>query len=135
MHLRVKVSECALCNLCSLACAFKHSGTLSLARAAIRVSPELPDSLKVKMNFCIQCPQGYCIESCPQKALRREEDGRVTMEELLCDACQGEYRCVSACKVNGIFKSSDGARPVKCDLCGGDPECAGVCPNELISVA
>lgn len=135
MRLKVKTSICSICNLCSLTCAYRRSGTLSLNEAAIRVSHNFFNGLKVKVSHCIQCPQGYCIENCPKQALARQEDGRVILDASLCDTCQGEYKCVEACKYHAMFKGTEGSVPIKCDLCGGDPECVKVCPLEAISVS
>lgn len=134
MRLKIHASNCTICNLCSLACSFHRAGKLCLDLSAVRVTPDFPDSLKVKVNFCIQCRQEYCVQACPIKALKRQEDGRVTIDNSLCDTCHGEYKCVSACKYKGIFNPGDGTAPIKCDLCNGNPECVKVCPLELISV-
>lgn len=134
MRLKFQVANCSICNLCAIACAFKNTGRISLDHSAVRIYPQMPESLAVRIKFCSQCPQGYCLESCPRQALTRLEDGRVILTPDLCDTCGGEYTCVSACKSKGIYKPNDGTTPVKCDVCNGAPECAKVCPWNLISV-
>jgi anaerobic carbon-monoxide dehydrogenase iron sulfur subunit len=134
MRLKIKAVDCSICNLCAIACAFKNTGELKLSHSAVRINPQFPDSLAVRINFCSQCPQGYCLAACSPHALNRLEDGRVVLTPELCDTCQGEYRCVSACKSKGIYKPSDGTPPIKCDVCDGAPECAKVCPWQLISI-
>lgn len=133
MRLKVQAGQCTTCRLCTFACAFKHSGKLDLNKSAIRITPQFPDSLAVKVNFCSQCAQGYCIAACQQGALQREADGRVILVTDKCDTCKGEYKCVKACKLGGMFKPYDNIPPLKCDLCGGDPECVKVCSQQLIS--
>lgn len=134
MRLKFKVSDCTTCNLCAIACSFKNTGIINLKHSAIKINPQMPDSLAVRINYCSQCVQAYCVEACPVKALNRVEDGRVVLTPDLCDTCQGEYKCVSACKFSGIHNPGDGLPPVKCDVCNGDPQCVKVCPLQLISI-
>lgn len=134
MRTKFKPSDCTICNLCAIACSFRNKGEIDLNHSAVTIEPQMPDSLAVKIYYCLQCVQGYCIEACPVKALKRLEDGRVILDGELCDTCQGEYKCVSACKFSGMKKPGDGLPPVKCDVCNGEPECAKVCPLQLISV-
>lgn len=134
MRLKVQPSKCSICNLCSIACAYKRVGQINLAHAAIQINPQMPDSLSVKINVCVQCVQGYCMDACPVNALQRVEDGRVILNPELCTTCNGEYKCASACKVEGMSIPGDGSPVIKCDVCDGDPQCAKVCPWQLISV-
>ena len=120
MRLKFKPSECTICNLCAIACSFRNTGEINLNHSAVIINPQMPDSLMVKINYCSQCVQGYCIEACSVKALKRIEDGRVILDRELCDTCQGEYKCVAACKFSGIYNPGDGSPPIKCDVCNGD---------------
>ena len=134
MKLRVKVAGCSGCGLCALACAYEQAGILQARYGAIRVQEELPESLKVRVRFCIQCRQGYCIEACPREALIRVKDGQVVLAPDRCDSCQGRFPCVPACRFGGLFVHPAGTQPLKCDLCGGEPRCVEVCPEQVIAV-
>jgi len=133
-YLKIDAMNCSLCGRCLMACSWQHFGVYTPQKAALRIENFLPDSFKVRIKFCIQCSQEYCIKACHKKALTRDISGVVTLNRDLCDSCNGEFKCVSACKAGLIFKQEDVPFPIKCDLCGGDPACIKACPLGLISV-
>lgn len=101
--------------------------------AAIRVSHQLPAALKVQVAFCLQCKQGYCMESCPHQALVRDEHGVVRLEREKC-CCTGVRPCVETCKFKAIYSAPSWQYPIKCDLCQGSPLCVQVCPTGALRV-
>lgn len=129
----VKKNQCTLCGRCSLACARRLAGYGDPAKAAIRIFDSLPDSFDVKVKFCIQCPQEYCVKACPFTALSRGEDGVVHLDKEKCNACSGPFACVQACKAGLMFQHPDVSHPLKCDLCQGAPLCVKECLSEIVT--
>ncbi len=134
MFLKTKPALCTTCNRCSLTCAYNKYNVTDPGLSAIRVEHDLPDSFKVKLKVCLQCKKAACIEACPSGALSKNEDGIVVLDQEKCDGCSGDYRCVAACKFDGIHSHPEHIFPIKCDLCGGDPLCVKQCPVSIIKI-
>ena len=131
--LAVRKNQCTLCGRCALACSRRLAGFHDPARAAIRINDNLPVSFDVKVRFCIQCSQEYCVEACPLKALSRGEDEVVSLDKEKCRECPVQFACVSACKAGLMFQHPEVPYPLKCDLCGGDPICVKECLSEILT--
>ncbi|MDR1713579.1 MAG: 4Fe-4S dicluster domain-containing protein [Coriobacteriales bacterium] len=78
---------------------------------------------------CFQCEEAACMDVCPAKALYRDANSTVLVDESRCIGCK---MCVSACPFGNIEYSSSQKKIVKCDLCDGSPECAKYCPTYAI---
>lgn len=128
----VKKNQCTLCGRCALACSRRLIGFEDPARAAIRIHDSLPDSFEVKVKYCLQCPQEYCVTACPFAALSKGEDGIVRLDKEKCQGCSGQYLCVQACKAGLMFQHPEVPHPLKCDLCQGNPICVKECLSEIL---
>jgi pyruvate formate lyase activating enzyme len=63
-------------------------------------NPELIDfrqQIIVMLNSCIKC--GYCIESCPQDAIRFDDEGTISINRVLCDNCM---KCTEVCYAKAL---------------------------------
>lgn len=82
---------------------------------------------------CNHCDRPLCVPACPQKAIRKDEDGIVYIDKAKCVHC-GE--CVAACPYGAIQMTEETAD--KCDLCrdalrqGGEPKCVKACPMRCL---
>jgi Fe-S-cluster-containing hydrogenase component 2 len=84
------------------------------------------------VSLCMQCPEAYCVESCPTEALRRDEGtGAVLVNNGLCTGCEA---CVVACPLGAISLDREKNIVFVCDLCEGDPECVKICDREALLV-
>lgn len=134
--LRINLTSCAQCGLCTLVCAERLAGISDLYLGAIRVESALPSSYKTRLHYCLQCAKAYCTDACPQQALKRGDDNVVYLDKESCNGCQGKYLCVHACKYQGMFTDSRFSYPLKCDLCAGEePRCVSICPMKAIKLA
>ncbi|WP_161952815.1 4Fe-4S dicluster domain-containing protein [Moorella stamsii] len=131
--LKANPQNCSLCNLCALVCSKVQVGYSDPAFSGIRISHELPAALKVKLTYCLQCKQGYCIKSCPYQALVRDEQGIVRLARDKCH-CTEIRPCVEACKFKAIYSVPLWQYPIKCDMCQGSPRCVQVCPSGALRV-
>lgn len=103
------------------------------------------------LNICHQCTDAPCIQACPEKILKKNEDGITILDYDLseddiekykdvlkiCQNCK-DTPCIEACPYNHIvivpifIRSQKFAVPIKCDQCKGDPECIKVCPTKAL---
>ena len=123
--------KCVGCRLCEMICSLSHEGECSTSRSRIKIvrDEEFGDNL---VSLCLQCAEGYCVESCPSGALTRDpETGVIHVDDMSCNGCE---TCVDACPVGAI--SYDRTREVafKCDLCGGDPKCVQFCSRGTLTL-
>lgn len=137
----VQVDKCVGCKSCEIACAVEHSVSQSLT-AAIQESPAPKARVHVMQGDafaaplqCRQCEDAACIAVCPTRALQKNTEGPVTLEQDLCIGCMW---CVEACPFGVITVDSSGSAVVKCDQCyeraarGMMPACVEACPTRAI---
>ncbi len=79
-----------------------------------------------EMTNCNMC--GLCIDMCPVQALKRLNNGTVTLDKKVCIGCQA---CVGFCPRNVMRKAPDTITPFKCIACG---MCVKVCPHGALEL-
>lgn len=128
---------CYGCFSCEVACKQEHNLPSPGPRLiqVVRIGPVRING-RLRMEFhplhCMHCGKAACMEACPRDAVRRALDGRIIIDEALCDGCK---LCVEACP-QGIpqFNPVTGVVQV-CDLCvnrtaqGLKPACVHHCPT------
>ncbi|MFN3535725.1 MAG: 4Fe-4S dicluster domain-containing protein [Desulfatiglandales bacterium] len=130
ISLIIKRRECMGCHACEIACKQEHN--LPTGPRLVRVIEKAPDFIPV---YCHHCANAPCMESCPEKAVYKNELGVVLIKEELCIGCMA---CVEACPFGAMQFFEDRNVAVKCDLCihriseGEGPACASVCPTGCI---
>lgn len=103
-HMRITPDKCKACRRCEVACiaahhdmsfkeAMKHRDTF-----VSRVQVVKAEGLKTTVR-CHQCKDAPCCAICPTQALQQDEDGRITMNEENCIACE---MCIKACPYGAI---------------------------------
>ena len=122
-------SKCTGCLLCSIACAIRHTGAISLERAHIKVWRT--DEEHYVPLTCHHCETPSCVLACPTKACHRDEaSSRVAIDPTKCIGCR---TCVVACPFGHAHYDRIDRISVKCDYCDGSPECARVCGPRAIA--
>ena len=134
-YIKTTSKLCNLCGRCALVCSRQNTGAMDTSKSAVVVEHDLPNSFKIKLRNCNQCPQEYCVKVCPTGALYRHETGYVALDRAKCNSCDGEFRCVEACKARLIFRHADCEYPLKCTLCDGDPACVKECISDALKLA
>ena len=127
--IQVNLDNCTGCRICEMICSFYHEQDCSTSKSRIKVlrDAEFGEHL---LQFCTQCAEAPCIESCPLEALRRNDaTGVVVIDEEKCDGCG---LCIEACPLRALFFDKDKGIVFKCDLCGGRAECTKMCPPQAI---
>ncbi len=81
---------------------------------------------------CLQCGEPACMPVCPVGAITKsEKDGVVRINESKCMGCG---LCNMACPYGGIYLDSDEGVARKCDTCDGEMKCVQACKYEVLSV-
>lgn len=117
-----KPELCIGCRSCEEACADVLFKDTNLEKSAIKIT-ELDDG-GYDINVCNQC--GECIEICPVKAISRNKNDIVMIDEDKCVQC---YACVGFCPILAMRYQKDIFGPFKCIACGA---CVRACPTGAI---
>lgn len=81
--------------------------------------------------ICRHCENAPCVSSCPNEALKKNEQGVLVRSLFKCTGC---HSCVAACPFGTIFLETIPFRSSQCDLCinilkeGEEPSCVPTCP-------
>lgn len=127
--LLIEPDKCTGCRACETVCSASHWGACNPARSSIRVAKWEFDGFMSPI-MCQQCREAPCMDSCPVKALSRDEEfGRVTIDRDLCIGCK---MCVAVCPFGGMSYDHVDNKVIKCDFCDGDPVCVKFCSTEAI---
>ena len=123
----VEPEKCAGCRYCELVCSYSHEGRFSPTLSRVRVVKEDRFGLDLPV-MCHQCEDCPPIQTCPQGALTRNDNGVVAVDR---DACIGCEACASVCRFDAIRMVD--SKPLICDLCGGAPQCVEKCPTKALA--
>ena len=119
--------ECTGCRICQLLCSFTKEKVFNPAKARLHVNRIEPPALDV-ITACHQCTKPTCAEVCPTNAIKRNEQGIVTVDA---DKCIGCALCVENCPIGAINLNPDNNVPMFCDQCGG---CVKYCPVKTLQL-
>ena len=114
-------SKCSSCKLCEQICSQLYFGIQDSELSSIRIQS---DSDTNKINVCNQC--GICIDVCPVLAIKRNNQGIVSVDKNICIAC---YACIKHCPSHSMHKSKLTKVPFKCIACGS---CVSKCPESAL---
>lgn len=130
MQIEIDPTRCSGCRYCELWCSFSHESVFSPSLSRITVVRD--DALGMDYPvFCRFCESAPCIESCPTKALRRNELGAIEVDKSRCNKCG---ICIGACPYGAIKQHPETNVPLVCDLCKGNPICVIKCPTSALKV-
>lgn len=138
----VDMNYCLGCGVCVVACKqendlpphiddkpgtvnFSWNQVLSFAEG---IYPEL--SVEYLPVHCMHCEKPPCIESCPNKAIKKREDNVVFIDKSKCRAAK---KCIPACPYGAIRFNEEKHVSEACTLClhridqGLEPACVRAC--------
>lgn len=137
----IDVKRCIFCQACVAHCKTKNAVPEGVLLSTLKVrGPYLEAGkciMRSEFQTCYHCEKAWCLEICPSKAIHRNEDGTVWIDE---GACIGCGFCSKACPWHmphmvKIVESA--AKPkrvaIKCDHCrdlrsqGLQPACVTAC--------
>jgi len=138
----VDTTYCLGCGVCVAACKQENDlppytddkpGTLGLSWNQVLsfsegTYPEL--SVQYLPMHCMHCEKPPCVESCPNKAIQKREDGIVFVDKNKCKAVK---KCIPACPYGAIKFNAEKRVSEACTLCmhrideGLEPACVRAC--------
>jgi carbon-monoxide dehydrogenase iron sulfur subunit len=136
-------NKCDGCRVCEGVCSLVKEGEANPTKSRIRVVRTVEDQILYSIPvFCQQCEDAYCEEACPSRAISRDGDGVLRVDEEGCIGCK---LCEIACPVGAITVHPEKHVAIKCDLCADQdgPQCAKHCytgalqaiPAERVGIA
>jgi Fe-S-cluster-containing hydrogenase component 2 len=117
---------CVGCRICEAICSLHWEKTINPKKARNRVRRVDP-GLDVVVA-CRNCDQAWCIEACPEDAIKRNRKGIVIVDTKKCRGCGA---CVEACPFGAIFLHPDTQKAIKCVTCGF---CTKYCPVDTLRI-
>jgi anaerobic dimethyl sulfoxide reductase subunit B (iron-sulfur subunit) len=142
----IDTSACSGCKACQVACKDTHDleqGRLWRRVATIESGAWVRQgaawtttvvAYSVPMS-CMHCERPVCVEGCPTGAMRKGEDGVVTVAEHWCIGCR---YCEWVCPYGAPRYDERTGRMTKCDFCrderdaGRPPVCVAACPMRAL---
>lgn len=107
-------------------CSFHWEKVLNPKKARNRVR-RIEPGLDVVVA-CRNCNEAWCLDACPEEALRRNRKGIILVDVKKCRGCGA---CVEACPFGAIFLNPDTQKAIKCVTCGF---CTDHCPVNTLRI-
>lgn len=136
-------AKCDGCRVCEGVCSLVNEGESNPTKARIKVVRTVEDQILYSIPvYCLQCEDAYCENVCPARAINRNGNGVLSVNEEKCIGCK---LCEIACPVGAVTVHPEKEVAIKCDLCAdyGEPQCAKHCytgalqslPAERVGIA
>jgi TPP-dependent indolepyruvate ferredoxin oxidoreductase alpha subunit len=129
-HIECNSDKCVGCDICEYACSFEKEGVFNPLKSRIRsVRMNLTFNSAITCKACINAP---CVAACPEEALTQSlQTGVVTVDQTKCKGCDW---CIEACKYGALTLHPTTKKPQICDTCDGEPKCVSACPESALSL-
>jgi carbon-monoxide dehydrogenase iron sulfur subunit len=125
----VDVDRCSGCRMCEAVCSFAHENAFSSSASRITVLKEDAFGFDLPVT-CWHCTRCTALQSCPSRALNRNQEGLIQVDEEKCISCG---KCVDACRAGAIRLHPERHTPLICDLCKGKLLCVEKCPTKALT--
>ncbi|MDD5204787.1 MAG: 4Fe-4S dicluster domain-containing protein [Desulfobacterales bacterium] len=154
----VDLNRCTGCMTCVLACKQENlTGPGIWWNKVFEVENEALDAVHYVRYACMHCDKPPCVEACPEKAIYKNADGVVLIDQ---EKCKGHGECIKACPYGVIeknpseryfpgpklsfeeksetFRIHHPGKAGKCTLCahriaeGREPACVAGCPSRAM---
>ena len=127
MKLLMNLNRCIACKACEIACEKEHNG-ISFITVIETDNTALPVT-------CRHCEKAPCLENCPTKAIYKDQNGTILINQNKCIGC---YMCYIVCPYGIPVIDIKQSVAFKCDLCqkrlkqGLEPICVAICPTNTL---
>ncbi len=135
--------RCIGCEACSISCKIENNATdywikVETQGGADKDTPRgrFPNlTMEFLPKLCNHCENPPCVDSCPEDAIQKRNDGIVILDQELCSGCQA---CLTACPFNVIIFNENKNVAEKCHFCahrvdqGLEPFCLICCEGQAI---
>ncbi|UCF87365.1 MAG: molybdopterin-dependent oxidoreductase [Nitrospiraceae bacterium] len=135
----VNLHRCIGCFACQVTCKAEYDIPFGTFRCRVETyrSGIFPNIQKFFLpRICNHCNNAPCIEACEEKALLKNQDGVVLINDELCTGCQ---LCFEKCPYTAIEVNSYTGKAEKCDFCysrrvvkGKQPVCVESCMGKAL---
>jgi carbon-monoxide dehydrogenase iron sulfur subunit len=127
-------AKCDGCRVCEAVCSLVNEGESNPVKSRIKVIRTIENEIVRSIPvFCQQCEEAYCEAVCPARAISRNNDGVLIVDESKCVGCR---LCEIACPVGAITVNPEKHVALKCDQCQviGEPQCVKYCYTEALQL-
>ena len=135
----INLDKCVGCFACQVTCKAEYNIPFGIFRCRVKThrSGSYPNISKFFLpRLCNHCDNAPCIETCEEKALFRNRDGIVLLNN---DKCIGCRMCYEKCPFDAIEVNPVSGQAEKCDFCydrrinrGVLPVCVQSCMGKAI---
>lgn len=122
-------ARCTGCRTCEMVCSVVKMGMVNPARARVHVVRLDEHVLEIPI-MCQQCESAPCMNSCPVKAIER--DDKLGVLKTNYDRCIGCRTCMMVCPFGATGYDPVVRKVFKCDQCDGDPTCVKFCETKAL---
>lgn len=139
-------SQCSGCKTCQVACKDKHNLNNGIRwRNVYEVAGGnwkqkdgnwVSEIRSYNMSMaCNHCQEPICMQKCPNKAIYKNGEGLVLIDEKRCMGCK---YCQWACPYGALHLDKKTGKMTKCTLCadyiaeGKQPSCVSSCPMRVL---
>jgi len=115
--LLINLDKCVGCFACQVTCKAEYDIPYGTFRCKVETyrSGVYPDIHKLFLpRLCNHCASAPCIDACEERALYRNQDGVVLLDDSRCTGCQ---MCYDKCPYNAIEVNRHSGVAEKCDFC------------------
>lgn len=140
--------KCTGCKACQIACKDKHDLPVGVSWRRVpeytggtwHTDPQTGTFTPQVFSYytsisCNHCDKPICVEVCPSTAMRKGDNGVVTVDPSVCIGCR---YCEMACPYHAPQFNPDSGVMTKCDFCadriaeGKAPACVAACPSRVL---
>ncbi|MBU0951641.1 MAG: 4Fe-4S binding protein [Elusimicrobia bacterium] len=120
---------------CSALCSYFYHHTEGLLKEEIiNNGVEKLFAKAAQYLVCRRCEEKFCVNSCPQEALDKDEKGILQRYMMKCTSCK---TCSIACPFGTIYPEILPYKSSGCDYCAGrangePPLCVETCPSKAL---
>ncbi|WP_116116350.1 DMSO/selenate family reductase complex B subunit [Austwickia chelonae] len=140
--------KCTGCKACQIACKDKHDLPTGVTWRRVpefcggtwRVDESTQTFTQQVFTYytslsCNHCADPVCVQVCPSTAMRKGDNGVVSVDPTVCIGCR---YCEMACPYHAPQFDADKGVMTKCDFCadriaeGKAPACVAACPSRAL---
>lgn len=130
--------RCVECRACEAACKQWNKVPLGVRLRQVRIHESAAGRVVALAGACNHCDNAWCMKACPVKAIWRDANGAISIDEKKCLGCR---QCASFCPYSAPQWNEELKVMQKCDQCPDRveakqlPACAALCPTGALQFA
>jgi len=124
-----KKNLCSGCLSCQTVCSMAQSDACHPESACVRIDLQ-PFSGNHGATVCRQCSDALCAKNCPTQAIKFQEGRKYWyIDYNICITCR---TCMKHCPYGALFYDEIHYKVIKCDTCDGDFRCVEACKFDVL---